>query len=75
MSVFAVKGVITVSGPRRGDVNGDGKVDLADAFRIASYAAGFIHALALDLDAADVNQDGIVDFADAWAIILRRAER
>ncbi|MBI1743148.1 VWA domain-containing protein [Candidatus Acetothermia bacterium] len=74
LSVFAVKGVITVSGSRRGDVNGDGKVDLADAFRIASYAAGFIHALALDLDAADVNQDGVVDFADAWAIILGRAD-
>ncbi|MBN1797013.1 MAG: hypothetical protein JW822_00430, partial [Spirochaetales bacterium] len=51
-----------------GDVNGDGVVDITDAFLTARFYvghadAGFIHA-----DAADVDDDGLIDIVDALLI-------
>jgi Mg-chelatase subunit ChlD len=75
MPVLSLRGSISVVGSRLGDVNGDGKTDVADAFRIASYVAGYIHALALDLGVADTNRDGAITMDDAWAIIFDRVGR
>ncbi len=75
LDTLSINGVVSVTGAQLGDVNGDGKTDLADAFRIASYASGHIHALALNLDVADTNRDGAITMDDAWAIILGRVSR
>lgn len=50
----------------RGDVNGDGKVDIADSMLITRALVR--KDIALDLDAADVNGDGRVDIADSMYI-------
>ncbi len=47
----------------RGDVSGDGRVDLADAIRICCMAAGLGSVPCAD--AADVDDNGRVDLADA----------
>lgn len=48
-----------------GDVNGNGRIDSADANLIACYYAGLISLSADALQAADVNRNGTVDAADA----------
>ena len=65
-----VNGKLTITAPEvtSGDANGDGEVDIADAWAIMDYLlgnppAGFIAA------AADVNGDGVVDIADAVAML------
>ena len=54
----------------KGDVNGDGAVDAADAVLVQRYDAGMIALGDTQLEAADVNSDGIADAADA-VIIMR----
>ena len=54
----------------KGDVNGDGTVDAADAVLVQRYDAGMIALGDTQLEAADVNSDGIADAADA-VIIMR----
>ena len=54
----------------KGDVNGDGTVDAADAVLVQRYDAGMITLNDIQLKAADVNSDGIADAADA-VIIMR----
>ena len=51
----------------RGDVNGDMRVDTADALEILRYAVGLTDEI--DYDAADMNRDGKVDTADALAVL------
>lgn len=48
-----------------GDVNGNGRIDSADANMIVCYYAGTISLSADALQAADVNGNGTVDAADA----------
>ena len=48
----------------KGDVNGDGTVDVADISAIISQMAG-----AAEYEGADVNDDGTVDVADISAVI------
>jgi hypothetical protein len=49
---------------RRGDVNGDGRLDLGDPMRILGWL--FQGTAAIDCeDAADVNDDGRIDLSDA----------
>lgn len=50
----------------KGDVNGDGGVDIVDALLVAQYYVGL--AVTLDEDAADVTCDGGVDIVDALLI-------
>lgn len=52
----------------KGDVNGDGVIDAADAGIISRYDAGFITLTAKQLKAGDVNGDGVVDAGDAGII-------
>lgn len=52
-----------------GDVNGDTKVDSADAGLILRYDAGFIELTEEKIGIADINKDGKVDSADAGLIL------
>jgi hypothetical protein len=51
-----------------GDVNGDGKVDIADAKCIVNHLLGIPNASFLAV-AADVTGDSVVDIADAVHIV------
>ena len=53
----------------KGDVNGDGTVDVADIASIIDIMAGATVPDASPSGAADVNGDGIVDVADIAAVI------
>lgn len=48
-----------------GDVNGNGRIDAADANQIACHAAGSVVLSGAALEAADTNRDGKVDAKDA----------
>ena len=52
--------------PKKGDVNVDGTVDVADIAYVISAMAG---SLGANKDQADVNNDGVVDVADIAFII------
>lgn len=52
----------------KGDVNGDGVLDIADAVAIVNYIVGKPNP-SFDVAAADVNNDGTVDIADAVKIV------
>ena len=52
----------------RGDANGDGVVDIADALCIVNYLMGN-PSVDFNDAAADVNNDGVVDIADAVHIV------
>ena len=57
-----------------GDVNGDGKIDIADATMIQKYAAETEDLTATQLLAADANADGKVNVTDATQIQCLIAE-
>lgn len=52
----------------KGDTNGDGSVDIADALMIARYDAGLVQLDETQLSISDVNKDGGVDIADALMV-------
>ena len=63
-----VTSILTIEDYKKGDVNGDGDVDIADAVCIVNHVVGkptptFITA------AVDVNNDGDIDIADAVRIV------
>lgn len=58
----------------RGDVNGDGKIDVTDATLVQLYAAEMLELTDEQLKAADANSDGKVDVTDATYIQLFVAE-
>ena len=53
----------------KGDVNGDGTVDVADIASIIDVMAGATAPGASASDSADVNGDGTVDVADISSVI------
>lgn len=66
-------GGITINGPQftytgiefiRGDANGDGSVNIADALLILDFLHG-IRPIAAPLDAADVDDNGVINSTDA----------
>lgn len=59
---------LTVSQYKKGDVNNDGDVDIADAVCIVNHVVG-IATPSFVAQAADVNGDGDVDIADAVRIV------
>ncbi len=68
-----IDGKITVVEGTRGDVNGDGEVNISDASAILSvYASGIAGTQVYDvsLSSADVNRDGVVDMTDAQDLLL-----
>ncbi len=56
---------LAAGGLRTGDVNADGKVDVADLVRIRRMIAGTVPP---DPAVADLNADGVVDAADAHIV-------
>ena len=58
----------------KGDVNGDGTVDVADIASIISVMADSVGSGSPTADAADVNADGIVDVADIASVISIMAQ-
>ncbi len=52
----------------KGDVNGDGKVDIADAMFVFYHVAQKERLTAAALDAADIDGNGDVDIADAMTV-------
>ena len=69
------RGKALAGGGLLGDVDGNGRVDLADALLIASYSED--PALSLgngDITLGDVNGDGLVDLADARLIEAYHAD-
>ena len=61
----------------KGDVTGDGKIDISDALKVLQMAVGLVAPLATDYAAADVGPlkdnkpfgDGLIDIADALVIL------
>jgi hypothetical protein len=53
---------------KKGDVNGDGDVDIADAVCIVNHIVGKPNSVFVEA-AADVNNDGDIDIADAVHIV------
>lgn len=51
-----------------GDVNGDGKINIADALQISRYDAGLAKLTKTQLSLSDVNKDGKYNIADALVI-------
>lgn len=54
-----------------GDVNGDGEVDIFDAYALSRHLAGYEENVVLAN--CDINDDGDVDIFDAWALQRRLA--
>jgi hypothetical protein len=59
---------ISQSPTQKGDVTGDGKVDVTDALFIAQYTVGLRTLTTMQLAAGDVNCDGKMDITDALFI-------
>jgi len=71
LNIIPVKiseGYVTAVKIITGDINGDGKVSIQDAFRILLSTAGMYTLSDKQLLAADVNGDGAVDIFDAMRI-------
>ena len=60
--------------PKKGDANGDGKVDNLDATQILKYDAGLVDLTEKQKTAADINNDGEVDNNDAAEILKRDSQ-
>ena len=69
------RGKVAVAGGLLGDVDGNGRVDLADALLVASYSEDPTLSLPTgDISLGDVNGDGQVDLADARLIEAYHAD-
>ena len=58
----------------KGDVNGDGSIDVSDANAIQMYLAGITELSDAQLSVADANNDGVVSVDDSLYIQLMLAE-
>ena len=63
-----VTSILTIENYKKGDVNGDGDVDIADAVCIVNHVVGKETPIFI-VAAADVNGDGDADIADAVRIV------
>ena len=59
---------VLLDGPKTGDVNGDGVVDIFDATEIQKFAAEKIIFTDEQFELADINDDGFVDVIDALLV-------
>lgn len=69
LSVAAVMAFAVGDGKNRGDVNGDGKVDSADAMLVMKHDAGLLSLSKDENKRADLNGDGKIDSCDAVYIL------
>ena len=65
LSVAAVMAFAVGDGKNRGDVNGDGKVDSADAMLVMKCDAGLLSLSNDEIKRADLNGDGKIDSCDS----------
>ena len=63
-----IKGIYLIPSFLRGDANGDGEVNMADAMSVANYILG-TPGDSFNIDAADANLDGKVGMADVMFIM------
>lgn len=54
---------------KKGDANGDGKINSVDALQILKYSVGTLNLNEASVKAVDVNKDGKVNSADALLIL------
>jgi hypothetical protein len=66
-AMFAALNVTVKTGALLGDVNGDGKINVADAIRILQYDSKLYSDI--DVTVADVNGDGKINVADAIFVL------
>ena len=59
---------ILLDGPKSGDVNGDGVVDILDATEIQKYAAESTDFTPEQFELGDINKDGYCDVIDALLV-------
>ena len=59
---------VEMTASTRGDVNGDGSVNISDVTALIDYVLSG-NASGIDLGAADVNQDGSINISDVTALI------
>ena len=59
---------IILDGPKNGDVNGDGAVDILDATEIQKYAAESTDFTDEQFELGDINKDGYCDVIDALLV-------
>lgn len=71
VSVLLIFGMLCVGNisyaAAKGDVNGDGKINILDATMVLNYVKGKISSI--DKKAADVNNDGVVNILDATKLL------
>lgn len=65
---FAVDNVAIISAPLRGDVDGDGEVNITDAIKLINYLISG-DGTGIDMTAADCNMDTEVNITDAIKLI------
>ncbi len=65
---FAVDNVAIISAPLRGDVNGDGQVNISDVTALINYLLTS-DTTGINVKALDCNQDGKVGIGDVTALI------
>ncbi len=70
--MFLIIDAWRIAGQGKGDVNGDGRIDPADARLALRISVGLSKVISSSYDAADYDSDGTVTAADARAI-LRKA--
>ena len=59
---------ILLDGPKTGDANGDGMVDILDSTEIQKFAAEMTELTDEQFELADINDDGFVDVIDALLV-------
>ena len=67
--VTVVNGAVNIAGGAiKGDVTGDGKINLADMYHIKSFIMGELVLSEAEMQAANINGDDKVNLADLFAI-------
>jgi hypothetical protein len=73
LATTIVSGTVTISGGLVGDVNGDQKVNSADAILVLRFSAGLSTPTEAQRRAGDVNGDGKTNSGDAILILRKSA--
>lgn len=68
LSVLCVGGLWVSAQARLGDLNGDGELDMRDAFALYATASGDAELTPEQEAVADMNDDGEIDMRDAFSL-------
>ncbi len=72
--LFACTPITQAKAALKGDVNGDGKVTLADAKEALELASAIKETSSAQLYAADMDSDGVIDIDDVRAVLSTAAD-